>query len=69
MLIFYIFVENPLQAMTALSLQLVDITRDWVSSFVMLCKAFTAADFSFHAGLGWFLFSVMLQEQNASCWD
>ncbi len=23
-----------------------DITRDWVSSFVMLCQAFTAADFS-----------------------
>ncbi len=33
--------------MTALSLELImDITRDWVSSFVMLCQAFTAADFS-----------------------
>ncbi len=32
--------------MTALSLELMDITRDWVSSFVMLCQAFTLADFS-----------------------
>ncbi len=32
--------------MTALSLELMNITRDWVSSFVMLCQAFTAADFS-----------------------
>ncbi len=32
--------------MTALCLDLMDITRDWVSSFVMLCQAFTAADFS-----------------------
>ncbi len=30
--------------MTVLSLKLKDITRVWVSSFVMLCKAFTAAD-------------------------
>ncbi len=43
---FFIFCENPLQAMTAFSLELMDITRDWVSSFVMLCQAFTAADFS-----------------------
>ncbi len=33
--------------MTALSLELMDITRDWVLSFVMLCQAFTAADFSY----------------------
>ncbi len=33
--------------MTALSLELMDITKDWVSSFVMLCQAFTAADFSY----------------------
>ncbi len=32
--------------MTALSLELMDITRNWFSSFVMLCQAFTAADFS-----------------------
>ncbi len=32
--------------MTALSLDLMDITRDWLSSFVMLCQAFAAADFS-----------------------
>ncbi len=32
--------------MTVLSLEL-NITRDWVSSFVMLCQAFTAADFSY----------------------
>ncbi len=42
-MLFYIyFVENPFQAMTALSLELMDITRVWVSSFVMLCQAFTA---------------------------
>ncbi len=40
------FVKNHLQAMTALGLELMDITRDWVSSFVMLCQVFTAADFS-----------------------
>ncbi len=39
-------VENYLQAMTALSLELMDISRNWVSSFVMLCQAFTADDFS-----------------------
>ncbi len=39
--------------MTALSLELMDITRDWVSSFVMLCQAFAAADFSWHAQSGW----------------
>ncbi len=33
--------------MTALSLELMDITRDWVLSFVMLCQDFTAADFSY----------------------
>ncbi len=35
-----------MQVITALSLELMDITRDWVSSFVMLCQAFTLADFS-----------------------
>ncbi len=33
--------------MTALSVELMGITRDWVSSFVMLCQAFTAADLSY----------------------
>ncbi len=42
---FLYFVENPLQAMIALSLEIMDITRDWVFSFVVLCQAFTAADF------------------------
>ncbi len=45
--------------MTALSLELMDITRDWFSSFVMLCQAFTAADFSccLFVGLSAFVFS------------
>ncbi len=30
--------------MTALCLELVDITKDWVSSFVMLCQDFAPAD-------------------------
>ncbi len=38
-------VGNPLQAMTALSLDLMDISRDWVSFFVMLSQVFTADDF------------------------
>ncbi len=32
--------------MTALSVELMDITGDWFSSFVMLDQAFTAADFT-----------------------
>ncbi len=39
-------VANTLQTMTALSLELMDLTGDWVSSFVVLFQAFTAADFS-----------------------
>ncbi len=55
-------VENPLQAMTALSLELVDITRDWVSSFVMLCQAFTAADFSYSLFVGLSAFSFVFSK-------
>ncbi len=39
--------------MTALSVELMDITWDWVSSFVMLCQAFTAAS-EIHAQSGWY---------------
>ncbi len=54
---------NPLQAMTALSLEL--ITRDWVSSFVMLCQAFTAADFSCCLFVGLSAFSFVFSKWNA----
>ncbi len=66
-------VENPLQAMTALSLDLVDISRDWVSFFVMLSQAFTAddcvIDYWLFGGLS--VFSLVFSEWNAaqSGWD
>ncbi len=57
--------------MTALSLDLMDITRDWVSSFVMLCQAFTAADFSCCLFVGLSAISFVFSEWNAaqSGWD
>ncbi len=56
--------------MTALSLELMDVTRDWVSSSMMLCQAFTAADFSCLL-VGLSAFSFVFSEWNAaqSCWD
>ncbi len=53
MLLFNILLRNPLQAMTALSVELMDITWDWVSSFVMLFQAFNAAS-EIHAQSGWY---------------
>ncbi len=53
MLLFNILLRNHLQAMTALSVELMDITWDWVSSIVMLCQAFTAAS-EIHAQSGWY---------------
>lgn len=44
---FQYFVENPLQAMTAWSLEAMDITKHWVSSLVMLCQIFTTPVFSY----------------------
>ncbi len=62
---FYIYlVENPLQAMTALSLELMDITRECVSSFVMLCQAFTATDFSCCLFVGLSAFSFVFRKWN-----
>ncbi len=47
--------------MTALNLKLMDITGDWVSSFVMLCQTFTAADSScLFVGLSQFCLQQML---------
>ncbi len=51
--------------MTALSLVLMDITRDWVSSFVMLCQDFTAADFSCCLFVGLSAFSFVFSKWNA----
>ncbi len=51
--------------MTALSLELMDFTRDWVSSFVMLCQAFTAADFSCCLFVGLSAFSFVFSKWNA----
>ncbi len=45
--------------MTALSLDLMDITKDWVSSFVMLCQAFTATATSVVVCLCVFLLLVL----------
>ncbi len=42
-----------------------DITRDWVSSFMMLCQAFTAADFSYCLFVGLSAFSFVFSEWNA----
>ncbi len=64
-------VGNPLQAMTALSLDLVDISRDWVSFFVMLSQVFTADDFRCCWFVGLSVFSFVFSEWNAaqSGWD
>ncbi len=51
--------------MTASSLELTDTTRDWVSSFVMLCQAFTAADFSCRLFVGLSAFSFVFSKWNA----
>ncbi len=51
--------------MTALSVELMDITRNWVSSFVMLCQAFTAADFSCSLFVGLSAFSFDFSKWNA----
>ncbi len=51
--------------MTALSLELMDITRDWVSSFVMPCQAFAAADFSCCLFVGLSAFSFVFSKWNA----
>ncbi len=61
---FLYFVENPLQAMTALSLELMVITRDCVSSFLMLCQAFTATDFSCCMFVGLSAFSSVFRKWN-----
>ncbi len=57
--------------MTALSLDLVDISRDWVSFFVMLSQVFTADDFSCCWFVGLSVFSFVFSEWNAaqSGWD
>ncbi len=51
--------------MTPLSLKLIDITRDWVSSFVVVCQAFTAADFSCCLFVGPSVFSFVFSKLNA----
>ncbi len=61
----YIYIYNLLQAMTALSLELMDITRDWVSSFVMRYQVFTAADFSCCLFVGLSAFSFVFSKWNA----
>ncbi len=64
-----IFCGEPFAGNDCLKSGIIDINRDWVSSSVMLCQAFTAADFScclwvflplvlssaseMHAQLGW----------------
>ncbi len=45
--------------------ELIDITRDWVSSFVMLCQAFAAADFSCCLFVGLSSFSFVFSKWNA----
>ncbi len=50
--------------MTALSLELMDITRDCVSWFVMLCQAFTATDFSCCLFVGLSAFSSVFRKWN-----
>ncbi len=50
--------------MTAWSLDLMDITKDWVSSFVMLCQAFTAADFRCCLFVGLSAFSFIFNKRN-----
>ncbi len=59
------FVENPLKAMTALSLELMDITRYWDSSFVMLCQAFTSTGFSCFFVCGSFCLNFVFSKWNA----
>ncbi len=57
--------------MTALSLELMDITKDRVSSFVVLCQAFTAADLSccLFVGLSSFSLSSASEMHAQSGWD
>ncbi len=58
--------------MAALSLDLMDIiSRDWDCSFVMLCQAFTAADFSCCLFVGLSAFSFVFSKWNSaqSGWD
>ncbi len=54
-------VANPLQSITAWSLERIDITRRWVSSLVMLCQAV----FSSCLFLGHFPFSFVFSKWNA----
>ncbi len=55
--------------MTALCLELMDITKDWVSSFVMLCQAFAVANFSCCLFVGLSAFSFVFSRWNAcSIW-
>ncbi len=56
-------VANPLQSITAWSLERIDITRRWVSSLVMLCQASTATVFSSCLFLGHFPFSLSLASE------
>ncbi len=56
---------NPLQSITAWSLERIDITRRWVSSLVMLCQASTATVFSSCLFLGHFPFSFVFSKWNA----
>ncbi len=58
-------VANPLQSITAWSLERIDITRRWVSSLVMLCQASTATVFSSCLFLGHFPFSFVFSKWNA----
>ena len=51
--------------MTAWSLEPMDITKCWVSSFVMLCQAFTAAVFSCCLFVGLSAFSFVFSKWNA----
>ncbi len=62
---FLYLVANPLQSITAWSLERIDITRRWVSSLVMLCQASTATVFSSCLFFGHFPFSFVFSKWNA----
>ncbi len=47
------------------ALELMRITKDWVSFFVILCQAFTAADFSCCLFVGLFASSFVFSKWNA----